>query len=1095
MYIVKEVVEEDEFLKGKLRYRSHVVLPGIIRTEWNDKGFGALSTTKSALLAEDLTPEALMNLLQVSQDADPQRKLSDTEWNALKRRFMKRELTAKPKQLPELFTYTGDPPSARELQKMIGVPRSSSGRKMRGAYTYIVATSALEYKRSREGFAPSHQVVKRLGRDDLPPFEDTHLRFSRVMRHLVQQSAPAIKWPLSKTDERVLFARAMGDDIFSGSEKKRLRHDLFVWLDTFVNLYESGEELSEGNIASLQARLVNPGLADIIVKLEKAYRTISNKNADGRQSLAKAARQYLANDQLYIPTPLVILEGFSRLTSLQKFFIERSLAGGARVCLLYPYREEQEHGFEAMHQTYGQYITDENQPKIVQTPKKTADNLLMHAKESLFSTDPHEATATQENDKSIAIEAFPHRRAEVKSCVANVLDTLSSIDDKVNPDDIYIVARDSDGYLPLLREEADFLAEAALEKGIENFTNIFGIPPRQLLLTPVGRFILTLYEIGGDGDLQLNASQFETVLASGWLSSHLQKTTDTFTAVKALAFANCNSVSQWKGAFLSLRNLAESLPRHSRVPAVMLAYGQDDEASIDIIQEWKTALNLLQQLCSRLFEGADRPISDHIRDLIVALDRLNHSEVLEVEKSVLFRIQEELVPLLQNSSIPLAAKEIGEVLNSLVRERAKVDEASREPDRILVGGPEGLDSSTAEIVFFLGCDDSNIPREYREPWPFSENAIEVHQAQERYLFLAVLRAAQKRIRFSFAENYEGRTCRPSMYLEALSENLEIDIGGAFADSVNDEEIESIELQPISVGNASRGTYTINELAHFSLCPRRYKLERIDTSARLYEPARQITLAAEGLWLDYIFNYLEDEGLSQSGVENVRAWFTKGMEATKEKIFEQYSGVREIDKITIERAVIKTIDYLVDEWYSGNNGHTDRTSYRLEAISEKRSKYVIPDVGKDRSVAVFIKARHSLKSGIIDYIRLDDLISEEWLRYSKKPEDVSDRDFNYDQSEGYVEEVLGVPLFSNQYYALSWWRNVIENRFKYEDLRSKDGLGVGETIELERVESRNGEIVDQLRALISEVEKGVYPKHSGPHCQYCPVLGLCLGLDS
>src|SRR5206468_4110349 len=62
----------------------------------------------------------------------------------------------------------------------------------------------------------------------------------------------------------------------------------------------------------------------------------------------------------------------------------------------------------------------------------------------------------------------------------------------------------------------------------------------------------------------------------------------------------------------------------------------------------------------------------------------------------------------------------------------------------------------------------------------------------------------------------------------------------------------------------RHTYTVHELSHHALCPRRYALERIDPRAALYTDAFHVRLLAEAAWHDAAYRALEQDGPFANG---------------------------------------------------------------------------------------------------------------------------------------------------------------------------------------------------------------------------------------
>ena len=796
------------------------------------------------------------------------------------------------------------------------------------------------------------------------------------------------------------------------------------------------------------------------------------------------------------------MEGFSRLTSLQQLFVTRCAAKGARVVIIHPYRPEQAYGFEAMRSTYAPFREGAPQPAPSAELDRPPD--LDRVRSSLFGIAP-QAALDPVRDGSVTVEGYPHRAREVAVCVDRVLDALTHPTDPLPPSEIAIIARDRAAYLPLLREEAELRAAEAEERGFEgDFVEAFGIPPRQLLLTPVGRFILTLYKVWKPDGLHLSADQFETILASGWLGADKQATTDAFTALKAQAFARVETGAQWSEAFDNLADLTTRLAdqnrQNTRMAAGAIVRDPRDRTATDYLAVWREAVGLVTQLCARLFAGGDRPIQHHIQDLLDALDALDTATVLRAEREVLARIEHELVPLLRGSSVPVSAAEVGDVLHTLVHEREVEEGDDPHPGLLLVTGPEGIDSALRSLVCYLGCSDRALPQPYIDPWPIQEDRVAEHQQQERYLFLAVARAATHQLHLSFPRDEGGRPARPSIYLD--------DVAGLLGLSLEPPERQSVPtVDPVElaheVGATPRRHYAIEELAHFALCPYRYELERLDDDARRYEPTRQVQLSAAGRWLDLLFTHLATLPSPDRGTTATRQWLEGARDATLPVLRSEYPGFRDLDWDVLRRDVSRQIDYLVTDWYPGR----ERFDLRVEAPGPKA--YVVPDVAPDHVVEVHVHARHILYAGHVPHFVFEDLLREEWLRYMARPDDVPARAwvaYRPDVGTGpndpqLLAEVAAVPVFASQYAAVQWWRGTVKDRYLYDqarDLRDKEAnwgwtLSPGQEETAERGEANYPQRIDQLRLLIRHAEAGRYPKHPGPHCQYCPVHGLCLGI--
>jgi hypothetical protein len=377
-------------------------------------------------------------------------------------------------QHPFLLNYSGKPPSSGTLLAHLGLTHPVQGR-VQTPHTYLVATLALEVRRGREGFGGDQQIKQNLRAGNST--KEPQLLFSKALRHSIDVPV------LTRAEEVVILRRAF--DSISKNEKSRqlLRHDVFAWRDVLQELDEQGIDIRHKIPSDLASELVSPSLGIQMQELQREFRNQQAATGQTVPTFEDAARQFLKND--FRTTELVILEGFTFLTPMQEYFIEQCLAQGAKIYLIYPYADVQRYGFKIMGRTYGTWLD-------VVTPLSTpseqwSQSALTHLKESLFSAD---TSSKHQIDDSVTLESYPHRNHEVKKCVERLQHYIG--EGEYKPHEIAIVARDPESYKDLLREEAE----------LQGWDDAFDITPRQLLLTPLGRFVLSLYDVWKFGVLQ-----------------------------------------------------------------------------------------------------------------------------------------------------------------------------------------------------------------------------------------------------------------------------------------------------------------------------------------------------------------------------------------------------------------------------------------------------------------------------------------------------------------------------------------------------------------------------------------------------------------
>jgi hypothetical protein len=106
-------------------------------------------------------------------------------------------------------------------------------------------------------------------------------------------------------------------------------------------------------------------------------------SARARQTFEESARQYLATQ--YVPTPIVVMEGFTRLTPLQQAFIERCAeVPGLRLWIVLPDNADQQIGFAALDRTYQPFLARARVAQLL-TPALGTQKSLVHLQRGLFS--------------------------------------------------------------------------------------------------------------------------------------------------------------------------------------------------------------------------------------------------------------------------------------------------------------------------------------------------------------------------------------------------------------------------------------------------------------------------------------------------------------------------------------------------------------------------------------------------------------------------------------------------------------------------------------------------------------------------------------
>ena len=932
LFALKDVLDREPALKGRLRLHARVALPFIREDEWAARGYIGLAVAGNVACAEACTPEGLRAWVKAAHAQHPQPPLDETAWATLLKQFRRRAPVLDGGTRPVRYVYREAPPPAERIAEELGITLHQREQEP-PSYTYVVATAALSSRRKRDGFGLQHQ------RDPHPrpraeDPDEPHLVFHHVVRILL--GAPV----LTRAEEQTLVARAAqavarGDEAAAAA----LRHDVFAWRDALRQLDEHGYDLGAGLPPEVADHVVHPEVGRVLRDLQGEYHALQKQ--EQKRPFEAAARAFLEGP--FRPTPLVVMEGFSRLTPLQRLFLDQCCRHGARVALIHPYNAEQALGFDAIRGTYADWWEDP--PVTLPTGPFESPDSLATLKTHLFAREGPEETPPA--DGCVTAEAFAHRNREVAACVRRVQTYLE--EGVYEPGDLTVVSRDPAGYGPLLLEEAE----------MQGIADLFAIPPRDLLLTPLGRFVLTLYEVWRADKLELSAEAFETVLASGWLGSKAQASADAFAAAAPQLFARCRTYDDWTGTLALLETVA--LRKGSRMP---IASVPDHGAEL-----WRWVLGEIVRLCQRLFSVGPQSIGAHIRTLLDELEQLDPKRIRTAEREVLARIEEVLAPLTEGASIEMTAEEFGAVLNRLGREEPEDDGLDDKRAQVRVTSPEGIDGTERCVVFYLGADDRRLPRGYSDPWPLYDDALDAHRAQERYLFLAVVRAATERLHLSFPLVAGGKACRPSLYLEEAVRLLGLEV-----EHDVEEKAEGADPAPCPhplPGTVWRPRYGLHEVAQFFLCPYRYHLERLDPKARRYHTAWQVPFVAKATWLRYLLAYLHRQGAQGSDPEDFRRIALAALDETEPRVRRLFGGLRDLDWLSARRDVEHELGWQMSTRFEGK-------TYPVSVARAPQATYEIPL--DDRHVTVDVTTSHAFRSGWHLYPYVTDTRDEEWLRY-------------------------------------------------------------------------------------------------------------------
>jgi hypothetical protein len=893
-----------------------------------------------------------------------------------------------------LHLYSGDPPCLEDLAQRIRLDES---------LTFLTANSAIELFRLDENLRPANQIS---------PKGKALLGFGKAMRLLIPTPI------LSRTEERVLFRRAIPELGLPPAEADRLRRDAGDWVELLADLEAKGLEPDPGALAEI---MLSVEIAELVAQVWMVSRSIQEREGEGRLGFERTVMLWITNGAEGIEH--LVMEGFTFLTPIQKALIS-TVAERAPVDVVAPYRLEQPQLFTQIRQTYADWWQPE--PEIWVTDS-AGDPALIKLKDSIFSGHNYPLTADP-----VSVRQYQHLHNEIRECVSKISALLGEGKD---PRSIAIVVPNRRDFDAVLQEEAN----------LQSLSVSLGVPPRLLLLTPVGRFILELYQASDGAEVRVSADQFETMLSSGWLGALAQRSVHEFRAVKNQLFARCSTTTEWLSIF---SDLASRVPRATEPARQAIDWVDPKHVVV-----WKDSLERIGLLVERLFEPGERSIGEHVRLLIEALDEIPIAQVLEGEREVIARVKEALQGAVESGSLGIATDEFAEILTSLATEydeaTATEDEAL-ETGKIWVTTPQGIDGVRRDFVFVLGMDATKMPRSGGDDWPFKDLGVSRHLDTERYMFGGVVRAAAAGLRISCSRRSLDKAVIPAPFL--LSAGFEIDLAGAPRPTGPSATHGKDFVTP-----ARREMYTISELAIFGLCPHRYKLERLEPRSRRYASPIHVPYLAQGRWIGLVMERLTSRGSIAASM----FWeeMTKAAGEVRDQVYGEFPGMSDQDWRSTESHVFSSLrancNFAIDGGYP----------IRIEAASIP--PHPIERAGRVQFVDMAV--RYVIVKGRIAYPFNVDLMHEEWLIPAK--------------TSGLRPMVRdhGLELFPEKASAFAWWAGSIRAAYKANSNPAKFGDGLRPTTR-------------QAERLIDQIEAGKYPRRPGDHCVHCPVLDECLGVD-
>jgi hypothetical protein len=480
----------------------------------------------------------------------------------------------------------------------------------------------------------------------------------------------------------------------------------------------------------------------------------------------------------------------------------------------------------------------------------------------------------------------------------------------------------------------------------------------------------------------------------------------------------------------------------------------------DELATWRGALDIIIQLCERVFAAGEKPIGKHISLLLDEIEMLDPLGMLKTEREVLADIRSALTEIADSRSVAIDANEFGEVLSGLIHERQDEQDGDipgtapgARLQQVWVVGPEGVDNIERHTVFFLGVDDQRMPAAGSPPWPRTNWSAQEHIERQRYRFLAVVRAAQHRLLMSYARQDWEKQYQPSPYLDEATYLL----GSAIRAEVRPSRPARAQTAPARAPvPVRRERYTVSELATYGLCPYRFKMEALTQWAGRYTQGWQLEWLVRGVWLAEVFHHVATQYPGPHAADEFEQVLMSAIDAVRPRVEARLPGLRRLAWTGAERQVRGTVSFLL----------APSTNQQLPLlgvlIPNPRGKARQIHIG-ERAVRIAAEADFQEQGGPFRNFVRDTNQTAQWLIFGKDEQALGDLADDEDPHQ-----------FRTLRQAVDWWRDLTFNVTKKSTSLEPDKII---------------ELVDRVQSL----ERGHFKDKPGDHCRYCPVSDTCMAL--
>lgn len=695
-----------------------------------------------------------------------------------------------------------------------------------------------------------HETSKELQKHNIYLFE-----FNRFLEFLTKESGLYV---LSRNESLVILERVMKENKHTANYAWRsILHDLH---QIFYEFTLSGIEINQ-----LKAISYTKSWKELI-ELYSLYKAEINKNY--LYDYASAINIIIKNG-LNLNFDHVILDGaFLPIRPVLNTLIDYFEKSNVNVSFFIPFDMDYQNSaaFRVLRKTYEPYVPFEKWISIKQekrnqrTVEKLARNVFTKQTDQIV-------------DDSLEIINYTTKEIEMEDVVNKVLNLVK--DRKTSLKKIAIVSPNSKSLRPIINEYAELQGQV-IEKD-----------ERPLVQLPFGKFIYLIYlifidekiNVFGNRDHYIDAN-IVTDLLDTKVVKRSNKIIPIYEKIKVF-FEDCTTFEEWYEQVDQLREAKTEINASFEYHPLYYINKED----LDL---FKNYLNYIEQLARRLITVTNMTFNKHLNYLLDLLD--TEEKIEEPEDEVILRILEIREKFDFIEGINIAALEFARRIYSIFTDTNQEKQSNLiditfqtdqemldNQDKIMVTGLNNVEYQEYDYLFLVQFTQNMYPYFEKKNWPYTEevqyqllnkstklNFSDVEEYRkyliDRFIYqiFVVVNSTRKKLTITYSNVIDGIKQTPSHYLydfakvfgieesNEQNENIEellIKHGLLFRNKPKEDTKKELKIEQKEEKINQNSTITIEKLAIYEYCPRRFLYEMKYPELKVYDQIFEIQLYA------------------------------------------------------------------------------------------------------------------------------------------------------------------------------------------------------------------------------------------------------------